>query len=439
MKFNQALGSGNVLVSDQVKLALDVSAIKQAACARATARGASCDRRARSDAHTTMTQAPRHRPAGALADATRLGAVELTVTDLDRSLDFYTRPDRAAGARARGAAAALGAGGEDLVVLHEPPAAPAAGPPRGALPLRAALPARARSSRAPAAASPRRGPRSTAPPTTARTRRSTCPTPTASASSSPPTARASTGPTARRRHLRPRPGSRSTSAACSRRSTGERRAAPGGRRPAVGHVHLHVGDLEAATRFYRDGLGFEVMAQMPHAAFVSAGGYHHHVGYNLWRGDGVAPGARRRGRACATGRSRLRRRGRARRGPLAPARARRRASRSATTERCSRATPPAIAVLVNNPGTGGLEDCSPHAGGQVWGGAVRAGASMSRRRPGSAGALGRCVRREAPEDRGQRRDLGVAEAVEEARAHGGEMRRLRGPRELEAGGGQLRR
>jgi catechol 2,3-dioxygenase len=54
-------------------------------------------------------------------------------------------------------------------------------------------------------------------------------------------------------------------------------------------VHLHVGDLAASTRFYRDGLGFEVMAASPHATFVSVGGYHHHVAYNLWRGGGVGP------------------------------------------------------------------------------------------------------------------------------------------------------
>jgi catechol 2,3-dioxygenase len=57
----------------------------------------------------------------------------------------------------------------------------------------------------------------------------------------------------------------------------------------VGHVHLHVGDLEAATRFYRDGLGFEVQADLGTAVFVSAGGYHHHVGMNVWRGRGVPP------------------------------------------------------------------------------------------------------------------------------------------------------
>ena len=59
---------------------------------------------------------------------------------------------------------------------------------------------------------------------------------------------------------------------------------------AVGHVHLHVGDLERGLAFYRDVLGFELMTFMPGAAaFVSAGGYHHHLGFNVWRGEGVAP------------------------------------------------------------------------------------------------------------------------------------------------------
>jgi catechol 2,3-dioxygenase len=59
----------------------------------------------------------------------------------------------------------------------------------------------------------------------------------------------------------------------------------------MGHIHLHVGDLEASMRFYRDGLGFAVRTQMPHAVFVSVGGYHHHVAFNLWRGTGVAAAA----------------------------------------------------------------------------------------------------------------------------------------------------
>jgi catechol 2,3-dioxygenase len=54
-------------------------------------------------------------------------------------------------------------------------------------------------------------------------------------------------------------------------------------------VHLHVGDVERALRFYRDVLGFEVMVRLPNAAFVSAGGYHHHLSFNTWLGSDVKP------------------------------------------------------------------------------------------------------------------------------------------------------
>jgi len=57
----------------------------------------------------------------------------------------------------------------------------------------------------------------------------------------------------------------------------------------VGHVHLHVGDVERGLAFYRDVIGFEVMTRFPSAAFVSAGGYHHHLAFNTWRGEGVPP------------------------------------------------------------------------------------------------------------------------------------------------------
>ena len=57
----------------------------------------------------------------------------------------------------------------------------------------------------------------------------------------------------------------------------------------MGHLHLHVGDVERGLAFYRDVLGFEVMANIGSAAFVSAGGYHHHLGFNVWLGDDVKP------------------------------------------------------------------------------------------------------------------------------------------------------
>jgi catechol 2,3-dioxygenase len=62
-------------------------------------------------------------------------------------------------------------------------------------------------------------------------------------------------------------------------------------RVRIGHVHLKVADLERALGFYRDVLGFEVMQRIgDSAAFLSAGGYHHHIGLNTWESlDGAPP------------------------------------------------------------------------------------------------------------------------------------------------------
>jgi catechol 2,3-dioxygenase len=57
----------------------------------------------------------------------------------------------------------------------------------------------------------------------------------------------------------------------------------------VGHLHLHVGDVDRGLAFYRDVIGFGVEANLGSAAFVAAGGYHHHLGFNVWRGRGVGP------------------------------------------------------------------------------------------------------------------------------------------------------
>jgi catechol 2,3-dioxygenase len=62
----------------------------------------------------------------------------------------------------------------------------------------------------------------------------------------------------------------------------------------IGHVHLTVGDLDRSLAFYRDLLGFEVTARYGEgenqsAVFLSAGGYHHHIGLNTWAGKGATP------------------------------------------------------------------------------------------------------------------------------------------------------
>jgi catechol 2,3-dioxygenase len=58
----------------------------------------------------------------------------------------------------------------------------------------------------------------------------------------------------------------------------------------IGHVHLKVADIDRALAFYRDVLGFELQQRMgDSAAFVSAGGYHHHLGFNTWESAGGTP------------------------------------------------------------------------------------------------------------------------------------------------------
>lgn len=61
-------------------------------------------------------------------------------------------------------------------------------------------------------------------------------------------------------------------------------------RTSIGHVHLKVSDINRALRFYRDLLGFEVMQWYGDSAvFLSAGGYHHHIGLNTWYSKGGSP------------------------------------------------------------------------------------------------------------------------------------------------------
>jgi catechol 2,3-dioxygenase len=222
-----------------------------------------------------------------LGDATRLGAVHLVVSDLDRSVAYY---QAAIGLRLHhrdGSTAAMGAGEEDLVVLHERPGARPAGRHAGLYHYALLFPTREELARAAMRVAAARAP--------------------IEGASDHGTHEAIYLPDPDGNGIelaadRPReewPGLSGADgyalgpapldldgllAAAGPESTGH--AARG---PRVGHVHLHVADLDAATRFYRDGLGFDVTMQMPSAVFLSAGGYHHHVAYNLWRGPGVPP------------------------------------------------------------------------------------------------------------------------------------------------------
>lgn len=59
----------------------------------------------------------------------------------------------------------------------------------------------------------------------------------------------------------------------------------------IGHIHLHVSDLKEAKAFYTDVLGFDIVGDYAgmSALFVSAGGYHHHIGLNIWAGRNAPP------------------------------------------------------------------------------------------------------------------------------------------------------
>lgn len=72
---------------------------------------------------------------------------------------------------------------------------------------------------------------------------------------------------------------------------GDRLDQPAPPETRLGHVHLHVRNVDEAVDFYHGVLGFDVMgvARAFRAAFVSAGGYHHHIGLNTWQGEGAPP------------------------------------------------------------------------------------------------------------------------------------------------------
>jgi len=237
---------------------------------------------------TASTASAAAAPRAALADATRLGEVHLTVTDLERSLAFYEQAIGLQVHRRDGAVAALGTGGEDLVVLHEDPAAKPAGRHGGLYHVALLYPTREELARVAIRLAVTRVPIQGAsnhgtheaiylpdPDGNGLELAADFPREQWPDISSPEGYGGGPAPLDLDALLETIAGEDLTS-----------HAAPG---LTVGHIHLHVGDLEAATRFYRDGLGFAVMTDLGTAVFVSAGGYHHHVGFNVWRGRGVPP------------------------------------------------------------------------------------------------------------------------------------------------------
>jgi catechol 2,3-dioxygenase len=233
--------------------------------------------------HATDTTA-----APALPASLRLGVVHLTVTDLDRSLAFYAGGLGLEVSRRDAAEAALGAGGDELLVLHAEPGAASAGRHAGlyhvAL-LHASREEMARTALRLAADGTRID-------------------------------GASDHGISEAIYLSDPDGNGIELAVDRPRSEWPDLSDPswlaGGPAPldlhgllglveseeprpsidpalVVGHLHLHVGDVARGLAFYRDVLGFELMTDIGTAAFLAAGGYHHHLGFNVWRGRGVPP------------------------------------------------------------------------------------------------------------------------------------------------------
>lgn len=229
--------------------------------------------------------------ASVLPATTRLGAAHLTVSDLDRSVAFYQDATGLVQHAREGAVATLGtATGEDLVVLHEDALARPAGRHAGLFHVAVLYPSRHELAR-----------------TTQRLAAGRIPISGASdhgvsealylrdpdgngielyadrPQAEWPPAEAGTedrvGMFTRALDLQ----------ALLALTDGEdvvRHAADGA---TIGHLHLHVGSVQDALAFYRDLVGLELMTTYPGAAFLSAGGYHHHLAVNTWAGAGVGP------------------------------------------------------------------------------------------------------------------------------------------------------
>jgi catechol 2,3-dioxygenase len=237
---------------------------------------------------STTSTAPGH---GALPAALRLGAVHLTVTDLDRSVAWY---QRALGLRVHRhdvGEAALGAGAADVLVLHEDATAGPAGRHAGLYHYALLLPTREELARAAIRLS------ETGTPVQGASDHGTheaiyLPDPDGNGIELAADRPREQWPTPEQEFARGGPAPLDL-ASLLETVAGEPPSAqvePGLR---VGHLHLHVGDVDAGLAFYRDVVGFGVWFVLDaSAAFVAAGGYHHHLAFNVWRGRGVpaAPG-----------------------------------------------------------------------------------------------------------------------------------------------------
>ena len=216
----------------------------------------------------------------ALPKTLRLGEVHLTVADLGRSVAWY---QRSLGLRVRtheSAHAELGDGQETVLVLHEDPQARPAGRHAGLYHYALLYPTREELARAAARLAATRTP--------------------IQGASDHGTHEAIYLPDAdgngielawdRDPELWPETPGRPTALdfeSLLATIAGEQPSEFVGAGVRMGHLHLHVGDIQAGLAFYRDELGFELKGDWGSAAFVAAGAYHHHLGFNVWNGEAV--------------------------------------------------------------------------------------------------------------------------------------------------------
>jgi catechol 2,3-dioxygenase len=216
----------------------------------------------------------------------RVGPVQIIVTDLDRSIDFYERAIGLRLHRREDGVAAMGAGAEDLLVLIEQPGARPAGRHAGLYHFALLHPSRLELARAARRLMDTRTPISGAS-DHGISEAIYLPDPDGNGIElAADRGRERWGDLRDPATIGPRPLDMAGLLAMVDGEEPLERADPG---LVVGHLHLHVGDIDEALRFYRDVIGFEVMTRFPSAAFIAAGGYHHHLGLNTWRGDGVPP------------------------------------------------------------------------------------------------------------------------------------------------------
>jgi catechol 2,3-dioxygenase len=218
-----------------------------------------------------------------------LGPLHLTVTDLDRSVAFYQDPIGLRLHSREDPLATMGTGGDDLLVLHEEPAARPAGRHAGLYHFALLFPTREELARA-------------------LQRLALARTPLQGASDhgvseaiylADPDGNGIELYVDRPREAWPPPRSPNERVGMFTEPLdvpdllelveGSDPLPHAGDGLRLGHMHLHVADVEEALRFYQDELGLEEMARYPGAAFVAWDGYHHHLGFNTWRGEGVPP------------------------------------------------------------------------------------------------------------------------------------------------------